>query len=290
MLSRRALLLLFCWLAVVITGGCTTPRVTTRQTLHTHPKETEYTEDGLDDTLRRLIATLDQLGINAVGLGGQDRLVRRYTGGRSVENRPLEYLVMGQGQDVILILATIHGNEPAGTPLVLQLAGYLREHPLMLQGRTVVVVPVANPDGIIHNQRFNANGVDLNRNFEAANRQDGRKFGSRALSEPESRFIHLLIDEYKPDRIISIHQPLSCIDYDGPAKALAECLAGYCKLPIRKLGARPGSLGSYAGETLGIPIVTFELPRGAHELAVHSLWDKYGNALVAAVLYPNLAK
>jgi len=61
-------------------------------------------------------------------------------------------------------------------------------------------------------------------------------------------------------------------------------------LPVRKLGAKPGSLGSYAGETLRIPIVTFEMPGDASRLDAESLWAKYGNAFVAAVLYPDLAK
>jgi protein MpaA len=67
-------------------------------------------------------------------------------------------------------------------------------------------------------------------------------------------------------------------------------MAQYCDLPVRKLGAKPGSLGSYAGETLGIPIITFELPRGASELSLELLWSKYGNTLLAAILYPELAK
>lgn len=80
------------------------------------------------------------------------QLARRYVVGRSVENQPLEYVVFGQGRDVILVLAAIHGNEPAGTPLVLQLAKYLREHPPMLQGRRLVLVPAANPNGKAHNE------------------------------------------------------------------------------------------------------------------------------------------
>jgi len=99
-----------------------------------------------------------------------------------------------------------------------------------------------------------------------------------------------LIEIYAPDRIVSIHQPLSCIDYDGPGIALARRMAEHCDLPIKKLGARPGSLGSYAGLTLGIPIITLELPRSADALDEQSLWDKYGAALVAAVAYPEMAK
>jgi len=296
MLVRKVLLVLACCLSVVITAGCATPAGPAEQPLHAHLEDTKYVkyvDDGLENALAELILSLDQVpNITYKRKAGSSayRLVRRYVGGRSVENKPLEYLVLGQGRDVIFILATIHGNEPAGTPLVQRLAQYLRQHPLMLRGRTVVLVPAANPDGRANNRRSNANGVDLNRNFQTANRRDSREFGYKALSEPESRFIHVLIHQYKPDRIVSVHQPLTCIDYDGPAKTLADCMAKYCDLPIRKLGAKPGSLGSYAGETLGIPIVTFELPRDAGRAAPESVWAKYGNALVAAVLYPDLAK
>lgn len=213
-------------------------------------------------------------------------VVQRQSVGRSVENRPIESIVLGQGRDVTLILATIHGNEPAGTPLAERLAEYLQEHPTLLQGRKVVILPAANPDGMAHNSRFNARGVDLNRNFRTANRQNNPRHGNIPLSEPEARVIHQIIRQHLPDQIVSIHQPLTCIDYDGPALSLARRMAEYCDLPIRKLGAKPGSLGSYAGLTLRIPIITLELPQNAHQLSQDTLWQQYGNALLAAVVYP----
>ena len=290
MLIRKALSILTYCLSVFVLVGCTAPAGPAERPLAAHLEETEYVDDGLEDALAELMIAIDQRRERLVERSPGEQLVRHHVLGRSVENRPLEYLVLGRGRDVILILATIHGNEPAGAPLVLQLAKYLLQHPLMLRGRTAVLVPVTNPDGRANNRRFNANGVDLNRNFQTANRRDGGRFGYRALSEPESRFIHLLIHQYKPDRIVSIHQPRTCIDYDGPAKALAECMAEYFDLPIRKLGAKPGSLGSYAGKALGIPTVTLELPRDASQLSPELLWGKYGNAMVAAILYPDLAK
>ncbi len=206
--------------------------------------------------------------------------------GTSVENRQVECIVLGEGEDVIFIIASIHGNENAGTPLVLLLTEYLHQHKDLLRGRQVVLLPVANPDGVFYNCRFNARGVDLNRNFSAANRRNIAQFGHTALSEPEARIIKQLIEEYSPDRIVTIHQGLDCIDYDGPGKALAERMAQYCSLPIKKLGARPGSLGSYAGETLGIPIITIELPRVHEGFNSKHLWDKYGITLITAIIYP----
>jgi len=213
-------------------------------------------------------------------------LVQRQIVGTSVDNRPIECIMLGQGPDVIFILATIHGNEPAGTPLVRQLSKYLQQNTQLLTGKKVVLLPVANPDGLYSNSRFNANGVNLNRNFATDNRINKRKFGYKALSEPETRTIEKLISKYKPDRIVSIHQPLACIDYDGSAYSLANEMAQHCELPIKKLGAKPGSLGSYAGLTLGIPIVTFEMFQNDSSLNDDVLWQRYGAALLSAITYP----
>ena len=207
--------------------------------------------------------------------------------GTSVQRQPILCFELGEGPDVTFIMATIHGNESAGTPLVRRLGKHLREHPEMLTGRTVVLLSVANPDGMAHNSRYNAHGVDLNRNFEAANRRNDRQSGQTALSEPEARLIRQHILQYAPDRIVSIHQPLACIDYDGPGQELAERMGQYCALPVKKLGARPGSLGSYAGLTLGIPIITFEMLGSDSQLDSEALWQKYGRALLAAIIYPD---
>ncbi len=208
--------------------------------------------------------------------------------GRSVQNRPIVCQVFGSGPDVVLIMATIHGNEPAGTPLVRRLATYLEQHESLLAGRTVVLLPVANPDGMAANTRRNVHGVDLNRNFIAQNRVNNTTNGHSALCEPESRVLHDLIEKYRPDRIVSIHQPLACIDYDGPAAGLAMKMGEYCDLPVKRLGARPGSLGSYVGVTLGTPIITFEMLRCDSNLSDSILWQKYGKALLAALVYPDV--
>jgi protein MpaA len=155
----------------------------------------------------------------------------------------------------------------------------------LLQGRRVVFLPIANPDGYVHNVRTNSHGIDLNRNFGASNRQDLRRYGTE-LSEPESTLIAAVLKQYKPVRIVSIHQPLSCIDYDGPAEQLAQLMAKYCELPVKLVGSRPGSLGSYAGVDLGIPIVTLELPRTAGSLTAPEVWRRYGVALLASITYP----
>ncbi len=194
--------------------------------------------------------------------------------------------ILGEGNDTVLVMGAIHGNEPAGATLVNSLIDHLRSDRDLLEGRCVLLMPVANPDGLAAGTRENIRRIDLNRNFETSNRVDDETNGLRPLSEPESRAIQALLKDYAPSRMVSIHQPLSCIDYDGPARALAGRMAQYCALPIKKLGAKPGSLGSYTGETLGIPTITLELPADASKLSEQALWDKYGKALLAAVLFP----
>ncbi|MFT4844361.1 MAG: protein MpaA [Planctomycetota bacterium] len=169
---------------------------------------------------------------------------------------------MASGDEVVLVLASIHGSEPAGTPLLERLFEHLTAHPELLNGRTLIAVPVVNPDGYAKRRRLNSNGVDLNRNFPAKNREERRRHGAKGLSEPESRALAELLDRHQPARIVSIHQPVACVDWDGPARAVAAAMADACPLPLRRLGSMPGSLGSYAGVDLGIPIVTFELRRG----------------------------
>ena len=212
---------------------------------------------------------------------GQYRIV-----GTSVRRLPILSFILGQGSDVTFILAAIHGDEPAGVSLVRRLGKYLQQQSHIMEGRRVVLLAVANPDGMAHRSRFNANGVDLNRNFPAANRVNDRQSGATPLSEPEARVIKKLIEQYSPDRIVSLHQPLSCIDYDGPGEDLAIRMFIYCGLPVKKLGARPGSLGSYAGVDLGIPIITLEMRPNDSKLDSETLWRRYGRALISTIVYP----
>ena len=192
--------------------------------------------------------------------------------------------VLGAGEATVLLIASIHGNEPAGTPLLERLGDYLASHPELLHGRRVVLVPVVNPDGVARGTRGNARGVDLNRNFPAVNRRDSAETGT-ALSEPESRALAEVVGKYPPSHAVSIHQPLVCVDYDGPGLELAKAMSKRCFLPVKRLGSRPGSFGSYLGVDRGVPVVTLELPREASEQDAEDLWRRYGAALIAAVRF-----
>ncbi|MBN2491518.1 MAG: DUF2817 domain-containing protein [Planctomycetes bacterium] len=212
-----------------------------------------------------------------------------FVAGWSVENRPIHYRIYGRGAELVLVIGAIHGDEPASARLVDGLARHLEDHLRLLEGRTVALCAVANPDGLARGTRWNARGVDLNRNYPTVNFLPAHRHGPRPLSEPESQVLADLVTVLRPARVLSVHQPLDCIDHDGPAHELAEAMQAQTHLRLRKLGAQPGSLGSYVGETLGIPIVTLELPAGASDRSEADLWWLYRRAVLAFVLYPGAA-
>lgn len=207
--------------------------------------------------------------------------------GRSVENRPIMAQVYGDGDEIVLLMAGIHGSEAKGIPILKQIGKELWDHPELVEGKTVILVPRVNPDGVEAGKRRNAHGVDLNRNFPADNFDAKAKNGSEPLSQPESRIVLDLIERYKPTRIVSFHEPLTCIDYDGEgAEPIAQAMGQYTELPVKRLGGRPGSLGSYFGLDRGIPCITFELAKNARHMSDEELWTRYGQATLAFIVYP----
>lgn len=203
--------------------------------------------------------------------------------GRSVEGRPLVAHALGSGSTAVAIVATIHGDEWAGTPLLAELERFLHRHPDRLEGLTLHLLPMANPDGFAARRRTNARGVDLNRNYPAANHRASDRHGAQPLSEPEARALASWIETVAPRLVVSLHQPLECVDWDGPAEALARRMAAASGLPARKLGSRPGSLGSWVGVDRQTPIITVELPRGIEWEAPEVLFRRYGPMLLTAL-------
>jgi protein MpaA len=208
--------------------------------------------------------------------------------GQSVEGRAIVATVMGDGADVTLILGAIHGNEPTSAAVSIALVEHLRERPEALAGRTVAIIPVANPDGLARKLRTNKRLVDLNRNFPATNWGKTRRGiyygGAEAASEPETVALMRAFDRFKPARVVSIHSmDRPCNNYDGPGQDLAERMraAGNGYVVKDNIGyPTPGSLGSWAGIDRQIPMVTLELPRS---MSGDKAWEQNREALLAAI-------
>ncbi len=207
---------------------------------------------------------------------------------KSVENRNLRLLKMGEGEHTTMIFGAFHGSEPESADLTIRFAEYLYYEFANQLDSKVIIVPVVNPDGLCHGVRTNAKGVDLNRNFPTRNWQKklrGRKHfpGLYPASEPETKAVMALIDKFKPDRIISIHSPLRLVNYDGPAQELALNMALLTGYPVKNdIGyPTPGSLGNYAGREKEIPTITLELPRKS----LDQIWNENREALLIALIY-----
>lgn len=187
--------------------------------------------------------------------------------GTTRENRPMRLLRLGNGPRRVLWVGGIHGNEREGRISTSELPRVLRDTPGALQAVTLTILEDVNPDGTARNTRGNAAGVDLNRNYPAANFKPSRLFGLRPLDQPEARVLHDLILDERPHLVIVAHSwhDDHFINYDGPAAHLAERFSqfsGYRVQPSNDIAPTPGSLGSWVGGTLGIAILTLEYHRG----------------------------
>lgn len=184
--------------------------------------------------------------------------------------------LLGQcGDNNILIIGAFHGDEPQGKYLIEK---YLC-NTLAPLGRglgrgannNLLFIPCLNPDGLQNNTRTNANGVDLNRNFptknwgedtsQAGDNPDDYYGGKSPASEIETQFVIDIIEKYKPKLILTLHAPYKIVNYDGPAKEIAQKISDIIGYPVEEsIGyPTPGSFGTYCGVERNIPTITLEL-------------------------------
>ena len=113
-----------------------------------------------------------------------------------------------------LIIGVFHGDEPQGKFLIEK---YLENN----SESSLYFIPCLNPDGMAVMKRTNASGVDLNRNFPTNNWQYSAKdefFGGESpASEIETKFVMEILDEYKPQLILTLHAPFKVVNFDGNA-------------------------------------------------------------------------
>lgn len=218
-----------------------------------------------------------------------DPLRRTIVVGYSVLHHPITAVQFGHGPDVTLVIGGMEGDEPSGSYVVERLVTDLLTHPQLVAGAEAILVPRMNPDGLARSTRVNADGVDINRNFPAEDwghsaAEPRYNPGPRPASEPETQTAIRLISELHPCRIITIHAPYHQLNIDGPARSLASLMQHFDHYRITTdIGyPTPGSLGTYAGKELHIPVVTLELPPVSGTMA----WAQNKNALLAAINSP----
>jgi predicted deacylase len=204
--------------------------------------------------------------------------------GYSAQGRPITALRVGDGPRKLVLVGGTHGFPEANTyQLSLQLADYFRANPQAVPPQVrLYIIPALNPDGLALGTRFNARGVDLNRNMntglDACPENDwsvtvqgaygivSDTGGAYADSEVESRLIRgFLLDA---SAVIFFHSnagsvfPAYC--EHGPSLALAQTFAagaGYSYTRYWEAYTITGGMHDWAG-SLGIAAIIPELLTG----------------------------
>jgi len=118
--------------------------------------------------------------------------------GRSFDDRPVHLVTLGHGSQTVLLWSQMHGDEPSATPALLDIAHFLLSHAAepeaaaILDGLTLLMVPMLNPDGAEIYERRNLQGIDINR--DALN-----------LATPEGRILKRIRDEHEPMLGFNLH-------------------------------------------------------------------------------------
>lgn len=152
--------------------------------------------------------------------------------GTSVEGRPIKAYHFGDGEREVLLIGGIHGGYSWNTALLGYelIKWFSADESLIPDDVTVTIIPTLNPDGLQKitgtaeeftardvkgteqakvAARFNANQVDLNRNFTCGWKSEGTwqnrrvSGGTAPFSEPETQALRDYVNEHEPTAVIA---------------------------------------------------------------------------------------
>lgn len=137
-------------------------------------------------------------------------ICRKVTIGTSVQGRAIEAVVVSDNvsteeiEPEMRVGGAIHGDEKTSAMTALNFLEVVTDSyatsPMcqyIVDNTELWVIPVINPDGYVANQRYNANGIDLNRNCSYMGPGGGG--GSVAFSEPETSALRDITMQNWPD-------------------------------------------------------------------------------------------
>ncbi len=268
--------------------------------------------------------------------------LRVATCGKSVMGKELFSLCIGDGEKRVVFVGGTHGLEWITSLVLLRLceemfkaisskgsvAGF--EINEILKDKTLVVIPALNPDGIDlaiqgvsacgeHKERIydickfdftqwnaNANGVDLNHNFNAdwyklrdyeekngITKPSPRRFGGYyPESEPETKAIVNFLREVAFDRLFSFHSQGEEIFYEysvnTPEKSMhiAKALSGVSGYTLVKNEGHysSGGLKDWFIEEFKKPGFTIEVGKGVNPLPLTDFEEIYKKTELLSVL------
>lgn len=249
---------------------------------------------------------------------------RREIIGHSVEGRVIDAYYFGNGPRHLAFVGGIHGGyEWNSVLLAYEAIDYFVENPNAIPANvTMAIIPSANPDGVykvigkegrfvatdappkaqIAPGRFNARGVDLNRNFDCkwqpTSTWQSKKVsaGTAPFSEPEAAALRDFVSAFKPLAVVFWHSQSNAVYASECEKGilpetrtvmnLYAKAAGYPAVDVfdsyQITGDAEGWLAS-----IGIPAITVELK--THETIE---WEKNLAGIKALLRYvsPRLAE
>lgn len=177
--------------------------------------------------------------------------------GSSTRGRAITAFRYGNGNNAILYTGMLHGDETNVKTLLEKWLDELEGNPEKIPvNRSIVIIPVLNPDGYSSKTRVNANNIDLNRNFPANNWKpditlpSGQYMpqggGVEALSEPEAKAAANYIISANPSLVMSYHSkgPVVVGNDSGNSNSLASTYASKTDYPF-KTNATIGNYFNY---------------------------------------------
>ena len=217
--------------------------------------------------------------------------------GTSVQGRSIEAYTFGTGPVHIVLAGGMHGGyEWNSVLLAYSFMDYFSQHPQMIPAKlSVTIIPDLNPDGvfavtgkvgrfdisdvstdakILAAGRFNANGVDLNRNFDCKWQPKSMwqsktvSAGTAAFSEPEAASLKKYLASQIPSAVVFWHSQANAV-YASQCKngILSETMnimnayadaAHYPKVKTFDAYPTTGAADDWLA-SVGVPAVTVEL-------------------------------
>ncbi|TFG67795.1 MAG: DUF2817 domain-containing protein [Anaerolineales bacterium] len=161
--------------------------------------------------------------------------------GTSVQGRELSFKSIGyeNAAVAVVVVGSIQGDQTSTRDLVNALINLYTQNPAkVLENTRITLIPSINPDGNALGSRYNANSVDLNRNWNSSDWKSnaavpgypGGKPGSggtQPFSEPETKLLRNYLNNLKADvswlRVFILHSSVNVTSgqiYPGGNNAL----------------------------------------------------------------------
>ena len=228
--------------------------------------------------------------------------------GMSIQGRSIDAYTYGSGSTTLAFVGGIHGGyEWNSVLLAYQTMDYFKNNPgIIPKNLTVVVIPSANPDGVFKvigkegrftladvpaessaaeaPGRFNADKVDLNRNFDCKWQATStwqnkiESAGTAAFSEPEAKAIENFALKNKPVAMVFWHSQSNAVYASQCEQGILPTTmdimntyakaAGYPAVKVFDSYTTTGAADDWLA-SINIPAITVELK--THETVE---WDK----------------